>query len=205
MPPRSSVGRRRRNLADDGAQKRVRADDDGGTLLDDSEAGIDEEEALDASSLEDDDGDGDDDAYVPQSRQGGPQQTGRPADDDGEVVDIEQDDFTRLINAFTSEPMPDNASGEWQTPGKRGQAPAGKSQWNQSMEAEMESFRHELRDVNGYARKGKVCLPARRLLTFSPRGSASRRSRRRLRHFSRRRTLRTSRRTYQARSGSSRR
>ena len=63
-----------------------------------------------------------------------------------EEVEIEQEDFTRLIHAFTDEPS------------KRGGAEAprkGKSKWNQSMEEEMESFHHELRDVNGYARKHK--------------------------------------------------
>lgn len=61
-----------------------------------------------------------------------------------ELADIEQEDFTRLINAFASE-KPGDRSGEYR--------PAGA--WNKSMEAEMESFHHELRDVNGYARKNR--------------------------------------------------
>ncbi|KAL4400990.1 transcription factor TFIIIC complex protein [Malassezia pachydermatis] len=62
-------------------------------------------------------------------------------------MDIEQEDFTRLIHAFTDDP----------THTKKGPSTAAKSSaWKQSMEAEMESFHHELRDVNGYARKHKA-------------------------------------------------
>ena len=64
-----------------------------------------------------------------------------PPDADGEL-DIESDDFNRLISAFSEDP------------GAR-PAPRKGSSWNQSMEAEMESFHHELRDVNGYARKNR--------------------------------------------------
>lgn len=63
-----------------------------------------------------------------------------------EEVEIEQEDFTRLIHAFTDEP------GKRSTDGTQRK---GKSKWNQSMEEEMESFHHELREVNGYARKHK--------------------------------------------------
>ncbi|WFC97699.1 hypothetical protein MYAM1_000418 [Malassezia yamatoensis] len=63
--------------------------------------------------------------------------------DDG--VEIEPEGFSRLIHAFTDEPS--GGSGE------RGSQSKSKSKWNRSMEEEMESFHHELRDVNGYARR----------------------------------------------------
>ncbi|WFD05863.1 hypothetical protein MVES1_001197 [Malassezia vespertilionis] len=65
-----------------------------------------------------------------------------PADDDG-VVEIEQENFTRLIHAFTNDPS--------EKKGAKGRNPT----WTASMEQEMESFHHELRGVNGYARKSK--------------------------------------------------
>lgn len=65
--------------------------------------------------------------------------------EDDELADIEQEDFTRLIHAFQETPASKHA------PSTRRNA------WKQSMEAEMESFHHELRDVNGYTRKNKVC------------------------------------------------
>ncbi|WFD41783.1 hypothetical protein MPSI1_000419 [Malassezia psittaci] len=65
--------------------------------------------------------------------------------DDG--VEIEPEGFSRLIHAFTDEP-----SGEHEERGSQSKA---KSKWNRSMEEEMESFHHELRDVNGYARKSR--------------------------------------------------
>ena len=78
-----------------------------------------------------DDGDDGDDGGAPAP----------PAEGDGEL-DIESEDFNRLINAFSEDP------------GAR-RAPRKPSSWTQSMEAEMESFHHELRDVNGYARKSR--------------------------------------------------
>ncbi|WFD30193.1 hypothetical protein MSPP1_001210 [Malassezia sp. CBS 17886] len=86
----------------------------------------------------------DSDEYEPED--GG---AARPPADVADEVEIEQDDFTRLISAFTSEP----AGGGRRKDARPGDA---RSSWNQSMEAEMESFHHELRDVNGYTRKRKA-------------------------------------------------
>lgn len=69
------------------------------------------------------------------------------ADAEDDVADIAQDDFTRLIHAFQDEP---HAQKTHTASGNRSNA------WKQSMEAEMESFHHELRDVNGYTRKNKT-------------------------------------------------
>mgnify|MGYP002759310666 FL=1 len=63
------------------------------------------------------------------------------------LTDIGQEDFSRLISAFQDEPI----THEEEILSQRGKGNA----WKQSMEADMESFHHELRDVNGYTRKNK--------------------------------------------------
>ena len=70
--------------------------------------------------------------------------------DNDEEADIAQEDFTRLIRAFQDEPGAEKGTAS------KGAAARSSSAWKQSMEAEMESFHHELRDVNGYTRKNKT-------------------------------------------------
>lgn len=70
--------------------------------------------------------------------------------DNDEEADIAQEDFTRLIRAFQDEPGAEKGTAS------KGAAVRSSSAWKQSMEAEMESFHHELRDVNGYTRKNKT-------------------------------------------------
>lgn len=81
------------------------------------------------------------DEYEPDE---GPAPPPATAPEDDELADIEQEDFTRLIHAFQ------------ETPASKQAPTSRRNAWKQSMEAEMESFHHELRDVNGYARKNKV-------------------------------------------------
>lgn len=140
----------RRAAAPDGAsrtQKRTRLEAvaEPGAVASDDE-GVDDFPEDD--SLEEDT----DDAYVPpdEDEPAPPLPRTETAPGEDEVVDIEQEDFARLINAFTEEP---SGGAEPRRPGRA--SGAGKSSWNQSMEAEMESFHHELRDLNGYARKRK--------------------------------------------------
>lgn len=94
-----------------------------------------EDELYDDASEEEIESDTSSDEYEP------------PQEEEDEEVDIEQDDFTRLIHAFTDDPARQDAE-----PAPRRNT----SKWNQSMEEEMESFHHELRDVNGYTRKHKA-------------------------------------------------
>ena len=68
-------------------------------------------------------------------------------DEEEILTDIGQEDFSRLISAFQDEPI----THEEEILSQRGKGNA----WKQSMEADMESFHHELRDVNGYTRKNK--------------------------------------------------
>ena len=63
--------------------------------------------------------------------------------DNDEEADIAQEDFTRLIRAFQDEPGAEKGTAS------KGSSARSSSAWKQSMEAEMESFHHELRDVNG--------------------------------------------------------
>lgn len=112
-------GTRRRAPDEDASRKRARTGED--------------EELFDDVSEEEIESDASSDEYEPDEA---------PQPEEGEEVEIEQEGFTRLINAFTNEPS--------------GRSERTKNSWNQSMEAEMESFHHELRDVNGYARKHKA-------------------------------------------------
>lgn len=104
-----------------------------------SEENMEEIESSEVSDFDD---------YEPDSEegeQGGPASPPLPLEGEDEGVDIEQEDFTRLISAFQNEPVADTRD-----------ALPRSTAWKQSMEAEMESFHHELRDVNGFVRKGKV-------------------------------------------------